>query len=178
MFAKFLKPTWFMDSLNELNTDVLISNNIKTIFFDLDNTLIPFYEELPYESTKEFINGLKNKGFNIYVISNNHYERVSKFSSEINCKFSYMSYKPLPFKLNKFIKKENLYKNEIIIIGDQLITDILCSKLLKIKSILMTPACNDDLKETKLNRFIDNIIRKKQVKKGYLNKFERSNNNE
>ena len=46
--------------------------------------------------------------------------------------------------------------------------------VLKIKSILVTPACKGDLKKTKINRFFDNIIRKKQVKKGYLNKFERS----
>ena len=101
-------------------------------------------------------------------------DRVAKFSNELGCKFSYMSYKPLKFKLNKFIKKENLKKDEIIIVGDQLLTDILCSKRLKIKSILVTPACSGDLVQTKINRFFDNIIRKKQMRKGYLNKFERS----
>jgi predicted HAD superfamily phosphohydrolase YqeG len=117
---------------------------------------------------------LKNKGLNIYVISNNDEDRVAKFSNDLGCKYSYLSYKPLTFKLKKFINKEQLIKEEIIIVGDQLLTDIICSKLLKIKSILVTPACNGDLKKTKLNRFIDKIIRKKQVKKGYLNKFERS----
>ena len=29
-----------------------LEDGIKTIFFDLDNTLIPFYEALPYEKTK------------------------------------------------------------------------------------------------------------------------------
>ena len=174
MLAKKLSPTWFCEEIYELNTEILKENGIKTIFFDLDNTLIPFYEALPYEKTKRFINYLKDIGFNIYVISNNHEDRVAKFCKDLNCKYSYMSYKPLPFKLNKFIKKENLNKNETIIVGDQIMTDIICSKFLKIKSILVTPACNDDLKETKINRFIDNKIRNKQKKKGYLNKFERS----
>lgn len=174
MFAKMLKPNWFCEKIYELNPNVLINDGIKNIFFDLDNTLIPYYEELPYEETKKFINYLKNKGLDIFVISNNHYDRVSKFSNELGCKFSYMSYKPLTFKLNKFIKKENLKKDEIIIVGDQLLTDIICSKWLNIKSVLVTPACTGDLKKTKLNRFFDNIIRKKQLKKGYLNKFERN----
>ena len=85
-----------------------------------------------------------------------------------------MSYKPLKFKLNKFIKKENLKKEEIIIVGDQLLTDIFCSKRLKIRSVLVTPACSGDLVQTKINRFFDNIIRRKQLKKGYLINFERS----
>lgn len=174
MIAKKLKPTWFCDEIYELNPDVLIEQGIKTIFFDLDNTLIPFYEALPYEKTKHFINYLKDKGLNIYVISNNHYDRVAIFSNDLGSKFSYMSYKPLPFKLNKFIKKEKLKKEEIVIVGDQLLTDIICSKWLKIKSVLVTPYCDDDLKKTKINRFFDNKIRRKQKEKGYLNKFERS----
>ena len=174
MIAKKLSPTWFCDSIYDINPDVLLKNNLKTIFFDLDNTLIPYYEELPFESTKKFINYLKNKGLNIYVISNNHEDRVGKFSNDLGCKYSFMSFKPLTFKLKKFIKEENLNKDEIVIVGDQLLTDIICSKGLKIKSILVTPACKGDLKKTKLNRFFDNIIRKKQVKKGYLIKFERS----
>lgn len=178
MFAKLLKPNWFCDSIYEINPDVLINNGIKTIFFDLDNTLIPYNEELPFEATKKFVNYLKNKGLNVYVISNNHLERVEKFSNELGCRFSYMSYKPLKFKLKKFIKRENLNKDEIVIVGDQLLTDILCSKRLKIKSILVTPACSGDLVQTKINRFFDNKIRRKQLKKGYLIKFERSAYNE
>ncbi len=178
MLTKIFKPTWFSKNIYEINPDILIKEGIKIVFFDLDNTLIPFYEELPYESTKNFINYLKNKGLEVYVISNNHFDRVNIFSKELNVKFSYMSYKPLTFKLNKFIKNENLKKEEIIIVGDQLLTDILCSKLLKIKSILVTPACSDDLKKTKINRFFDNIIRKKLVKKDLLKQFERSDYHE
>lgn len=174
MLDKILKPNWYAERIYDINPNSLINDGIKTIFFDLDNTLIPYYEELPYEETKHFVKYLKNKGLNIYVISNNHLDRVEKFSNDLGCKFSYMSFKPLTFKLKKFIKKENLNKNEIIIIGDQLLTDVICSKLLKIKSCLVKPACEGDLKKTKLNRFIDNIIRRKQFKKGYMNKFERS----
>ena len=38
----------------------------------------------------------------------------------------------------KFIKNENLNKDEIVIVGDQILTDIICSKGLKIKSVLVT----------------------------------------
>ena len=151
----------------------IITLNDIDYFEDIEETGTTFEENatLKAETIHKY---LKNKGLNIYVISNNHEDRVAKFSNDLGCKYSYMSYKPLTFKLNKFIKKEQLNKNEIIIVGDQLLTDIICSKGLKIKSILVTPACKGDLKKTKINRFFDNIIRRKQVKKGYLNKFERS----
>ena len=60
----------YLKDLEKVNIDTLkayyqklINNGVKCILFDLDNTLVPFYEELPYEKTKNFINYLKNVGY-------------------------------------------------------------------------------------------------------------------
>ena len=66
----------------------------------------------------------------------------------------------------------NCSLEDTCIIGDQILTDIITAKRLKIKSILLKPACGNDLIKTKINRFIDNRIRRQMFKKNLLNKME------
>ena len=84
--------------------------------------------------------------------------------------------------LNNFINiNVNLYnyiliiifrKEEICIIGDQLLTDVFSGKNYNIMTILVDPLGKKDLKVTKINRIIENIILKKYNKKGI---FKRGN---
>ena len=60
----------------------------------------------------------------------------------------------------KYIKRNNLNRNEIIMVGDQILTDVIASKNVKVKVILTEPLVNKDLLVTKINRFIDKIIRR------------------
>ena len=82
----------------------LYNNNLVNYIGNYD-----YYIEQQLVSTskaeEKIVGELKDKGLNVYVISNNHEDRVSKFSNDLGCKYSYMSFKPLTFKLNKFIKK-------------------------------------------------------------------------
>ena len=58
----------------------------------------------------------------------------------------------------------------MVMIGDQIVTDILAGNRYKIKTILVDALGEKDLKITKLNRFIENKIVKRYQKKGL---FER-----
>ena len=58
----------------------------------------------------------------------------------------------------------------MVMIGDQVVTDVLAGKRFHIKTILVDPLGKADLKITGLNRFIENIILKRYSKKGV---FER-----
>ena len=67
---------------------------------------------------------------------------------------------------NKF----KLKKKEMCIIGDQIVTDILAGNRYRIKTILVDPLGEKDLKITGLNRKIEAKIVKKYEKRGL---FER-----
>ena len=78
--------------------------------------------------------------------------------------------KPLTVGLGKIKKRYHLEKNEMLMIGDQLVTDILSGKLFGIKTALVEPLGKKDLKITSLNRKIENNIIEKYRKKSI---FER-----
>jgi len=172
MLEHKLLPTWYANSIYEINIETLKSEGIKNLFFDLDNTLVPFYFKVPDEKVINFVADLKKQGFNVIVTSNNTKKRVSTFAEPLNTNYINGAGKPGIRKLKKYLAENNFSLDETVLIGDQLLTDIICAKRLGIRSILLKPACDKDLIKTKLNRFIDNRIRKKMFKKNLLNKME------
>ena len=58
----------------------------------------------------------------------------------------------------------------MVIIGDQIVTDIFAGNRFRIKTILVDPLGEKDMKITFLNRKIENAIVKKYMRKGI---FER-----
>ena len=69
--------------------------------------------------------------------------------------------KPFTSTLRKFLCDNNIDLNECVLIGDQMMTDILCAGRLKIKCILTDPLVSDESFLTFFNRKLDNYFRKK-----------------
>ena len=80
------------------------------------------------------------------------------------------SLKPSTRALRKIKRDYKFKKNEMVMIGDQIMTDVLAGKRFRIKTILVDPLGEKDLKISGLNRKLENIIIKKYEKKGV---FER-----
>lgn len=167
-------PTYYAKSIYDIPTSFYQKEGIKIIFCDLDNTLDAFYENEPTEKAINLVRELEANGIRLIITSNNHGERVKNYAKKLNVLCHYSSKKPLGYKLRKFIKKNNFNKNEIVMIGDQLLTDVICSKNTKVRVVLVEPIVNKDLPITRFNRFFDKIIRKMMRKK--LTKLEVTKN--
>ena len=63
-------------------------------------------------------------------------------------------------------------KDEIVMIGDQLLTDILGAGTFGIKTILVKPLKLSDAKKTRINRFFENLILTILYGKNYSEKWE------
>lgn len=152
------KPLVIIQNYQDFDYKLYKSQGFNTLFLDIDNTIVPYYQKEADEKALSFINTLKNNGFNIIVFSNNHKNRVQTFSKSINCKCYWDGYKPLPFVYNKIIKENDLDKNKIICLGDQLLTDTLGANLSGLKCVYVKPIVNKDLLSTVINRKIERLI--------------------
>lgn len=127
-------PDAYYKSVFDIDYNKLKKKGFKNIFFDVDNTLVPYKEYLPNNKTIELINKLK-KEFNVIIVSNSMSNRVLKIVDKLGVKGYYSSMKPLR-KVYKKIEKE-YNKNESVFIGDQFMTDVLGAKRSKFKIILV-----------------------------------------
>ena len=172
MFKKFI-PFATAKSAYDIDIDYLKSIGVKTVFIDIDNTLDSYKSLEPTEKAKELVNKLK-ANFNLALISNNKKVKVSHYCSFLDVEFMWKAFKPLPKKVNKFIKEHNFDKNEIVLIGDQMITDVWCGNNVGIKVIWCEKLVKEDQWTTHINRIFERPISKYHRKHGNLKDWRES----
>lgn len=163
------KPDIYKKSIFDIDYQKLKDEGIKCLIFDLDNTLgLIEHKRCPLKS-KRLINKLK-KDFLIVICSNNTLKRIKPYVEELDIYGASFSLKPSIKGLFTIRRKYNLKKCEMVMIGDQIVTDIFSGNRFGIKTILVDPMGEKDLKITSLNRKIEKLIVNNYKKKGL---FER-----
>lgn len=167
-------PTYVYESIYNIDFNALYANGKRVILFDLDNTIATYSELEPTNKHIEFRNMLYSIGFNVYIVSNNKGTRISKFTEKfIIDGFLLKACKPFPNKTLEFLEKHNIKKEEVIFVGDQILTDILCANRVGIESILVKTIDKSSQKwYTNINRLREKYIVKKLVKKQLPNANE------
>lgn len=168
MFKKYT-PTYYAKNIYEIDINFFLKLNLTTILIDLDNTLEVYDVKKPSKITIEFIKKLKSHGLEPVIISNNKKKRVEEYSKELNVKCIYSAMKPFSFKIKNFLKQYLLNNKNVILIGDQTVTDIKAGNGAKIITLLCDKLCEKDQPTTRFNRIFDKIIRKYLIKNNKLN---------
>lgn len=163
------KADYYYKNIYDINYSKLKKAGIKYLVYDLDNTLGLITEKNCPKESVELIKKLK-KDFKVYIISNNTKKRLTPYLNELGIEGVWWSMKPFTRGLRKLLKNNNLKKSEMVIIGDQLVTDILAGNRFGIRTVLVDPLGIKDLKITSLNRLIEKEIIKYYRKRGI---FER-----
>lgn len=167
LFNKFL-PNEHVDSIFEIRPEDLKERGIKGIITDLDNTLVAW--DVP-EATPEILQWFKvmdEHGIKVTITSNNKQDRVRVFSQPLDTSFIYSARKPLSYAFKKAQKQMEMNKEEIVVIGDQLLTDVLGGNFAGFHTILVVPIVETDGFFTRFNRKIERRILKWMRKKGKL----------
>ncbi|CAI2590224.1 Pyrophosphatase PpaX [Apilactobacillus kunkeei] len=160
MISKF-KPTWMIPVVYNISPSKLKDMGIKAVFSDLDNTLIPWNNPDGTPQLREWISELKKNNIELIVISNNKHSRVQRALRSLKLNFISRSLKPLPRGINKALRVYHLHHKEVIMCGDQLLTDVWASNNANVRSVLVKPLIESDAWNTKPNRFLEKLIWKK-----------------
>lgn len=161
-------PKEFHQTFFDINFVKLYQEGYRLLLTDLDNTLISYEEEVATNEIFKKIKELKDIGFEIAIISNNHKPRVRKFVENLDIKGYASAHKPLTGGIKKAIKgsSKTYLKSEIVIIGDQIMTDIWAANCFGTYNILVNPIKRKTEKwYTRVNRMIENKILKRIKKK-------------
>ncbi|MBR4950128.1 MAG: YqeG family HAD IIIA-type phosphatase [Clostridia bacterium] len=165
--ANIFVPKIMVPTVYDVDSNFLKKHNIKGIIYDVDNTLVGFKIRVPDEKLISHIEGLKNEGFKLFIISNNKKERVDEFNKSLGLSYIFRGMKPLWFSFFSAAKKMGLKRKEIVVVGDQIFTDVLGGNISSMLTVMVDPI---DLKETflfKLKRFLE---------KPFVKIYQRRNN--
>jgi len=122
---KYFYPNAYKKTIYDIDFNQLKSEGIQHILIDLDNTLIPYDQDLPSQKIKDMLKYIESLQLNVVIISNNKQKRVQTFCEEMDCRFIFSAKKPLKFGFKKALKSlGNPKPASVALIGDQFMTDV------------------------------------------------------
>ncbi|MDE7263143.1 MAG: YqeG family HAD IIIA-type phosphatase [Anaeroplasmataceae bacterium] len=158
---KKLIPDDYYKTIEDIPYSKLYADGIRLILTDLDNTLISYLENEPTEALFVWKNKIKEMGFEIIVVSNSRKDRVEHFANLLDVPFIKFAKKPLLFGMRKAVKlaSREYKKEEIVEIGDQLMTDVFASKRFGVHTILVKAIDKKtEIFPTKINRKLEKFF--------------------
>ena len=165
-------PTVALKVVTDITIEMLKSLRVKAILLDVDNTLALHGSQKPFEGAVEWTKMVRKHGYQIIIISNNLRRRVAPFAAQFDLPFIPSANKPFRYGINKARKMLDMKSEDILIVGDQVFTDILGANFFKMKSILLEPVDNEDSLTFRFRRWLEKRVRRKikDIKKedGYV----------
>ena len=144
-------PDFAVEAVYDLTVPSLQAQGIKAVLVDLDNTLIAWNNPDGTPEMKQWLHDLRDAGIRVIVVSNNTKKRVQRAVEK--------------FGIDRAMKEFHYEKNEVVMVGDQLMTDIRAAHRAGIRSILVKPLVQHDSIKTQINRARERRVMKQITEK-------------
>lgn len=168
MVLKNFLPDEHVKSILDIKPEDLKKRGIKGIITDLDNTLVEWDRPSATPELIKWFEQIKKHNILVTIVSNNNESRVKEFSDPLRIPFIFQARKPLVRAFNKALSQMGIKKEEAVVIGDQLLTDVLGGNRSGFHTILVVPVAQTDGFITKFNRFAERRIMNWFRKKGMI----------
>ncbi|QJD83701.1 YqeG family HAD IIIA-type phosphatase [Cohnella herbarum] len=166
MFKRLL-PDQIVNTVFDIDLDELKTRGVRGIITDLDNTLVGAKTPLATPQLVGWLDIVKERGFKVVILSNNNKTRVGKFADPLGIPFIPAARKPAGAAFRRALSLLKLDPGHTVVIGDQMLTDVLGGRRAGLHTILVTPiAPSEEGWATQINRRIEKIALARLRRKG------------
>lgn len=170
--GKYLFPDLYLQTILDIPLDKLYSMNISAFLLDLDNTVTEWNcMEVRAEIT-EWVETIKNKGFQACIVSNNRRERVEGVAQALGIPFVHKAGKPFRKAYLKALEVLMCPPEQVAVIGDQVFTDVLGGNLMSMFTVLVVPLDSHEFLGTRFTRKVEMVVLpfiNRAINKGKIN---------
>jgi len=159
MMRKLL-PDERHDSVYDLDFEKLWARGVRGIIFDLDNTLGPWGFARWEERALVWLGAVKARGFRVGFLSNHEGEGRERLLESLDGNpIVFDARKPRLAGFRRVLEKLNLPPSEVVMVGDQLFTDVWGAKRLGLYCILVRPVAPErEGPLVRLRRWLERFI--------------------
>jgi uncharacterized protein len=136
---RLLTPHHHIASVLELTPDRLRSMGLKSLLLDADCTLKRYRCEECAPGVAQWLDGLRQAGFGICLLSNGLGERIGRFAAVAGVPFVANAMKPLPLGCRRAMRKMGFQREFTAMVGDQVFADVMAGRLAGLTTILVDP---------------------------------------
>lgn len=157
---KYVTPTWKINSIYSIRGADLSAHGYRAAVVDLDNTLLAWDVLEHSEEMAEWIADLEQAGISVYLLSNNNPGRVAKVADPLALPYTASALKPLSKSFKAAVDHLATPNENIVVIGDQIMTDVIGANRFGLDVILVKPIAQNDIIYTWFNRKLEALIMK------------------
>lgn len=155
-------PLWLPDAylggVAEIPLDRLWELGVRGIVVDLDNTLVAYRESAVAPELAEWVRAARRRGFGVVLVSNNWSERVAAVGLHLDVPTVPSAMKPLPAAFLRALRVLGTPRAQTVVVGDQLLTDVLGAKLMGMRAILTEPLTEYGFITTRMMRVVERAV--------------------
>jgi len=136
---QYFAPDIICRSITDIPLDELKERGIRGLLFDLDNTITEWQKDEVTERNKQWLHDLREQGFSICIVSNNHAPRVKRVAEQLGLPCLHSAAKPRRKSYWQAAALLKLAPQQLAMVGDQLLTDVLGGNIYGVKTVLAKP---------------------------------------
>ncbi|HHX77477.1 MAG TPA: YqeG family HAD IIIA-type phosphatase [Firmicutes bacterium] len=165
---KWFCPDLVLDSIYDLDLELLKKRGIKGIITDLDNTLVAWNDYTLEGPLKDWFKALRDSNIKICILSNSTSSKVADFAAKLGIPAVTKAVKPRRGGFRQSLLQMGLKAEETAVLGDQLFTDILGGNRTGLFTIWVKPISQNEFYGTKITRFFEKRLIKVLKSKGFI----------
>ena len=145
-FLERFRPDQRVASVTDIDPVSLFKQGYKGLLLDLDNTLLPWKSSEVPESCKRWVERAKQAGMKPCILSNTHYPtRMNRVARELDIPGVAQALKPREQGFHEAARLIGCDIGWTVVVGDQLLTDILGGNLACAYTILVDPDASEGI---------------------------------
>lgn len=154
-------PTISVPKVTDITPELIRAMNANSILLDVDNTLALHGSQTPFPGTIEWTQRMRKAGIRLILVSNNFQKRVKPFAAKYGLPFLSLSLKPLPAAYHRAVRYLGVKREEAVVVGDQVFTDVFGANWAGFRSVLLTPGGEEHSLSFRLRRALEKPFREK-----------------
>lgn len=153
------RPNELVCRVTEIDLQRLFNAGFRALLLDLDNTLLPWRScDVPAD-VRSWLRAAEELGFRVCIVSNTHNpRRLRMIAKDVGVECVHRALKPRSVGFDMALAKLGCSRHEAVVIGDQVLTDVLGGNLAGMYTILVEPMHPVEFIGTKISRLIERII--------------------
>lgn len=172
----FLRPALCCRRITDLTAEQLRTCSrlpVRLLLLDVDNTLSRHGEKEPAPGVEAWVRRMEQAGFLLLILSNNTKKRVAPFAAKLGIPFMSSCAKPLPLCYLLACRRMGVKRQEAVLIGDQVFTDVLGGCACKMATVLLEPIEKETSWSFRLRRKWEEPYRQRFGELDHQNKNEK-----
>jgi len=139
-FKQLLRPSYIFDRVEAIDLKAWWAAGLRGMILDVDDTLTLKNSAVVAPAVQAWLKEAREIGFHCYIVSNNRYpEHIEKLSEALEMKALARARKPFPPGFQLALQAMQLAPEQVVVIGDRLLTDILGGSWMGMQTCLVAP---------------------------------------